>query len=293
MKILLLGSNGQLGQSLLEVSRLPSFPIGWSVVGWNRAEGDLSKPDVLISNIGAFKPDAIINAAAYTQVDRAESEQELCRTINAVAPGMLAEYCAKNNIPFVHFSTDYVYEGVGTNPHFENESCSPQNFYGKTKAEGDQRIENLGADYLIFRSSWVYSDQGKNFVKTMLKLGSEKPELRVVNDQVGGPTYALDLAKTVFDVLMSALEMKIASQFPKGIYHYCNSGFTTWADFAKVITPNTKIIGIPTSEYPTPAKRPQNSRLSLEKINKTFGVKPRSWQEALHECLNKMEKNHG
>ncbi len=286
MKILLLGSNGQLGSAMLALSRQSKFPIGWEMVAWDRSQADLSKVDELLPKIEAFAPDAIINSTAYTQVDLAEKEQELCEKVNAEAPTKIAALCARKKIPIIHFSTDYVYSGEGTEPHVESEKTNPVNFYGASKARGEEGIAASGADHLIFRTSWVFNETGKNFVNTMLRLGADRDELKVVGDQYGAPTYAHDLALYSLDAFMIGLEKKVDQKFPSGIYHLCNSGVTTWCDFAKAILPGKKIHSIPSSEFPTPAKRPSNSRMSLEKFKKTFGIEPRSWDQALNECLN-------
>jgi dTDP-4-dehydrorhamnose reductase len=290
MKVLLLGSTGQLGQAFVEMSQTEKFPIGWTLTSWGRAEGNLSEPDELLRRIEAFHPDIIINAAAYTKVDLAEQEIDLCERINTESPAMLAAYARKHHAVFVHFSTDYVYGDDGLDAHLESERLRPQNQYGRAKALGDEAVLRSGSDHLIFRTSWIYSFTGKNFVKTMLKLSETHPELKVVNDQVGSPTYAPDLAEYSLDALMQALEKKAGGEaFPAGVYHLTNSGVTSWADFAKSIIPQVSIQEIPTSEYPTPAKRPLNSRLNLEKFTRVFGIKPRDWQSALKACLAEIE----
>ncbi len=294
MKILLLGSSGQLGQAFQELANSSAFPIGWEMKAWSRGDADLSNPPELIKKIQIEKPDLIINTAAYTQVDLAEKERTLCETINAQAPGYIASYCVDANIPLIHYSSDYVYAGEGVEPHVESENHAPGNYYGQTKAEGDALLQKSGCEHLIFRTSWVFSHVGKNFVKTMLRIGVDRPELRVVSDQVGSPSYAPDLAAYSLEALMRALELKAeGKEFPSGVYHLTNSGNTSWAGFAEAILPKNKIIGIPSSEYPTPAKRPQNSRLSLEKLKQTFGITPRPWQEALKECLVRLGEQNG
>jgi dTDP-4-dehydrorhamnose reductase len=268
-----------------------------------RSEFDFAGPAALAERLSATraterlsatqnseKPDIIINAAAYTQVDLAEKDRDLCYRINAETPGVIARVCAQLNIPMVHYSSDYVYAGEGSQPHEETEVHAPLNEYGRSKALGDEAVLASGADALIFRTSWVYSHVGKNFVKTMLRL-ADKSELSVVADQIGAPTYAPDLAKLSLEALMRALEKKATgSPFPRGIYHLCNSGSTSWAGFARAILPGTRIKEIATSEYPTPASRPRNSRLSLKKLEKVFGLHPRGWQEALRDCLEAIEK---
>lgn len=298
MQILLLGANGQVGRAFQELSKTDAFPIGWSLNAWDRVRGDLSKPSDLIAAIEYAHTqtpiDVIINAAAYTQVDLAEKETEICDAINAVAPGIMAAFCKSHGIPLVHFSSDYVYSGEGAEPYLESEKHQPLGYYGASKAKGDEAVAASGCDHLIFRTSWVYSHEGKNFVKTMLRLASERSELRVVRDQVGSPTYALDLAQYSLHALMKALEMKVEGKpFPSGVYHLTNAGTTSWAQFAEVILSGKKIIGIPSSEYPTPAKRPINSRLDLNKVIETFGVHPRPWQEALVDCLKKIKEQNG
>jgi dTDP-4-dehydrorhamnose reductase len=286
MKIVLLGSSGQLGQAVQKLFASSAFPIGWQLIALERTKADLSKPESLLPVLNQLKPDAIINAAAYTQVDLAEKEKEICDIINAESPKVIARYCADQKIALIHFSTDYVYKGDGTKPHEETEILSPQSTYGKSKARGDEEIAKSGCDYLIFRTSWIYSQTGKNFVKTMLRLGKEKPELKVVEDQIGSPTYAPDLAEYAVTAFMKALEAKASSlKFPSGVYHLANAGQTSWYEFAKAIIPGTKVLGIPSSEYPTPAKRPLNSRLNLEKFKNTFAISPRPWQDALRDCL--------
>ena len=248
MQILLLGANGQVGRSLQELARTDLFPIGWTLLSWDRKEADLSEPEKLITAIDRLHSistiDAIINAAAYTQVDLAEKETDLCETVNAEAPAALAEFCKHHRIPLVHFSSDYVYAGEGDEPHLESEEIAPINRYGITKAAGDRSILESGCDHLIFRTSWVYSHEGKNFVQTMLRLGSEKKELRIVDDQVGAPTYAPDLSKYALYGLIRSMMKKVEDgDFPSGVYHLANSGNTSWAQFASTIFEVARSLG--------------------------------------------------
>jgi dTDP-4-dehydrorhamnose reductase len=297
VKILLLGPNGQLGQAWSELSRSDGFPIGWTLMPGDRNTFDLSDPEGLRRALVGLKPDVIVNAAAYTAVDRAEAESEICHRVNAESPRVIADFCNRAGIALVHYSSDYVYagdlnSGSGPEPHVETEPYAPLNAYGRSKAAGDEAVLKSGADALVFRTSWVYSHTGKNFVKTMRRLAGERPQLRIVADQIGAPTYAPDLARYSLEALMRALERKAEGRpFPTGVYHLCNSGYTSWAGFARAILPQTTIQDISSSEYPTPAQRPLNSRLSLEKFERTFGVKPRPWQEALRECLEALETN--
>lgn len=279
----------------MEIAQKPDFPIGWEFIGWSREEIDIAQLDALSEKVRALKPAVIINAAAYTYVDKAEAEAKLCQTLNVKAPEALAKICLELTIPLIHFSSDYVYAGEGSQAHVETDPHYPLNFYGMTKARGDEAIQKSGCDHLIFRTSWVYSHTGHNFVLTMLRLANEKNELRIVNDQVGAPTYAPDLAKYALEALMKAMELHLDGKpFPSGIYHLSNSETTTWYDFARAFLPKTVAIhGISTLEYPTPAKRPLNSRLSLEKFEKTFGIRPRNWHEALDECVERIEKSNG
>jgi len=282
MKILLLGANGQIGDAVQKLARTSTWPSHWELLAWTREAGDLSQPIELIRQIEETKPDLIWNAAAYTQVDRAETEPALAHLINGKTPGELAQYCKQAGIPLVHYSTDYVYDGSGDEPHLETETPNPLSEYGKSKLAGDVAIAASGCDYLILRTSWVFSNHGKNFVKTMLRLADEKRELRVVSDQVGSPSYAPDLAHHTLSAIQKALALKTEGKpFPSGIYHLCNSGATSWYEFAQAILPEYPITPISTADYPTPAKRPMNSRLSLDKVERTFGVRPRAWQEAL------------
>jgi dTDP-4-dehydrorhamnose reductase len=307
MQILLLGANGQVGRAFQDLSHTEAFPIGWTLHAWDRVSGDLSKPADLIAAIERAHTqtpiDVVINAAAYTQVDLAEKETDLCDAINAESPGALAVFCKSKSLPLVHFSSDYVYSGEGVEPHLESESHQPLGHYGTSKAKGDELVAASGCDHLIFRTSWVYSHEGKNFVKTMLRLGGEHTKLRVVEDQVGAPTYAPDLAKYALHALIQAMRQKVEfGIFPSGVYHLTNSGFTSWAQFAETIFSNVRahadalssllkverVISISSADYPTPAKRPLNSRLSLQKYINTFGITPRPWNEALSECLKEL-----
>jgi dTDP-4-dehydrorhamnose reductase len=285
MKILLLGARGQIGRSIQALSNTSYWPNDWQLYSWSREISDLSQPDVLIERIQELKPELIWNTAAYTQVDRAEEESALAYLINAQAVSEIAKHCAKANIPFVHYSTDYVYSGSGETPHLETEEPSPINEYGRSKLAGDLAIQQSGCEYLIFRTSWVFSEYGKNFVKTMYRLSKERPEISVVSDQVGSPSYAADIALYSLIAIKKAL---FQDAFPSGIYHLCNSDFVSWYDFARGILPNFPVKAIASRDFPTTAKRPANSRLSLKKISEVFDIVPRSWKAALLDCEKKL-----
>jgi len=289
-KILVFGANGQVGKAL---SRLLSRD---QVILVDRLQADLAQDGNCLSVLNHHRPQAVINAAAYTQVDLAEKEMELARKINADAPSEIASWCAQNRIPFVHLSTDYVFSGVGDTPWKESDPITPLNVYGKTKAEGEEKVSIIGGKFLIFRTSWVYDSQGKNFLRTMLKLGHERESLRIVQDQFGAPTFATEIAKGILKALESSVRM---SQFPSGIYHLCNSGVTNWFHFAEMIFEIARSQGlllkiktvepILSDEFPTPAPRPKNSRLNTQKIHDTFGIRLPEWSESLRICLQEIK----
>ena len=268
--IVVLGKSGQVAKALAEV--LP----GAKFMG--RTEFDMAEK-LDLTKLG--KPDVIINAAAYTAVDKAESEPELCNRINHIAVAELAGYCAKNNITLVHYSTDYVFNGAGYEPFTEENTKDlfPLNTYGSTKLAGERAIATSGCKYYILRTSWVYSHEGANFVKTMLRLGAERTELKIVNDQIGSPTLAADIAENTLKLL--------GSNAPYGIYNFVPDAQLSWADFAHMIIPGTKIIPIPSSEYPTPAQRPLNSRLSNKKAREV-GIYFPKLEESLNKTLCKL-----
>lgn len=292
MRALVLGSTGQVGKALLKI-------LGENALGLSRAQVDFSNPSEVVSALDRisveFHPEVVINAAAYTQVDLAEKEIDLAEKVNALTPTELAKWCRKKEIPFVHYSTDYVFSGVGKTSWKEEDPVGPLSVYGKTKLQGEKGIAEHGKDWLIFRTSWVYDAEGKNFLKTMLRLGADREELRVVQDQWGAPTYATHLAKATVEILEKLAKFQ---DFPRGIYHLCNAGETNWHGFASAIFDQArkkgislrvqKVTPILTSEYPTPAKRPENSRLSTSKVEKTFGIAIPSWQSGLEQCIKEI-----
>lgn len=282
MNGLILGGSGQVARALSAL--LPHAQV------WGRDQADFLEPDLWLPRLHELQPEWVINANAYTAVDLAENPEEFERAmqINARTPELLAGICAELDIPFVHYSTDYVYPGLeaGARPWREDDITGPLNTYGRTKLAGDEAIARTGRKWLVFRTSWVYDETGKNFVNTMLRLGAERPELRVVADQVGAPTYAGDIAWATDRALRVAMD---GVQFPSGVYHMCNGGETSWAGFAREIFALSggacRVTDIKSSEYPTPAQRPMNSRMSLEKLEKTFGIQMPHRKDALRRCL--------
>lgn len=286
-KILIFGKNGQIG---FELCRSLSYLGDLTTLG--SVECDIADPHRIIDTLDHIKPDIIVNAAAYTAVDRAESERELAFKINADAPWIMAEWASRHRALMVHYSTDYVFDGTKETPYTEEDKPAPLNVYGESKLAGDINIQNSGCDHFIFRTSWVYGTRGKNFYLTMQKLLREKEEIRVVNDQYGAPTRCRTIADVTALVLMqyiSTPEMQKKEIF--GIYNLTNSGKTTWYGFAKAIREKrlidetdskvANITPICSSEYPVPAKRPENSLLSCEKLKSVFGIITPGWKEPL------------
>ena len=277
MKILLLGKNGQVGWEL----QRSLTPLGEVIALDARSTeycGDLANLQGLAETVDALKPTVIVNAAAYTAVDRAESESDLARTINALAPGVLAEAAQRCGAWLVHYSTDYVFDGSGSKPWCESDPTGPLSVYGQTKLEGEQLIATNCTQYLIFRTSWVYAARGSNFAKTMLRLAKERDHLTVIDDQIGAPTGADLLA----DVTAHSICCAIMNPQLAGLYHLVAGGETSWHGYAKFViaqskaagmdlkTTMDKIVAVPTTDFPTPATRPYNSRLDTTKLQKTF-----------------------
>ncbi len=285
-KILVTGANGQLGWELAQAaSAYPNFEF----VFVDRNAMDLSKPDEFNGIFELFNPDAIINTAAYTAVDKAESEKELATTINAAAVKQLAHIAKERNIPFITYSTDYVFNGNATSPYLTDTTIEPVNFYGQTKAEGEQLAIAENPATIIIRTSWVFSSHGNNFVKTMMRLMKERDALNIVGDQKGRPTYAKDLALASIKMI----ELLNAGKNIKGIYHYANTGETTWFGFAKKIKAlaglECDLTAITSDQFPTPAKRPSYSVLDTQKIEKDLNIQIPHWETALQECIKKIQ----
>ncbi len=298
LKILLTGADGQVGHELLKVLPTDYEVIPTTLSGGNGfIQCDLSDIEKLRKLLSDVNPDIIVNPAAYTAVDKAEGDPTACFVLNKYVPREFAEYAAKKNIPLIHYSTDYVFDGSGNEPRNEEYPPAPKNVYGISKLAGEVAIELSGCHHLILRTSWVFSSHGHNFVKTMLKLGKDKEELSIVSDQIGAPTSARFLA----EMTKIALDKGVKEGFDKisGTYHLCNSGETSWHGFATEIFKLAREKGvelkiknvkpIPTSEYPTPAFRPLNSRLDCGKFKQTFAIgKFKAWSDALIEVINKL-----
>ncbi|QNI32364.1 dTDP-4-dehydrorhamnose reductase [Alloacidobacterium dinghuense] len=285
--ILIVGASGQVGTELQR-----SFADAGDVTAWERSVADLFHPETLRSLIRQLRPALILNAAAYTAVDRAESEVDQAMTINADAPRVLAEEAARLDATLVHYSTDYVFDGSKKSPWVENDKPNPLNVYGRTKLAGERAIQEVGGKYLIFRTSWVYGPHGQNFLRTMLRLGRERDQLKIVNDQFGAPTSSLVIANAT----RAAWDKTLTITPEYGVYHLTCAGETTWYGFAQeIFTQHQKRTGekipqltpIPSSEYPTPATRPVNSVLSNEKLQSTFGITLPDWRLALAKVMGK------
>jgi dTDP-4-dehydrorhamnose reductase len=289
--VLILGAAGQVGRELQR-----SFAGMGELVALNRAAANLAEPEQLREVVRGVAPDVILNAAAYTAVDRAEQERELVFTVNAEAPRVLAEEARRRGALLVHYSTDYVFDGSKAGPWVESDATGPLNVYGASKLAGEQAMADVGGRYLIFRTSWVYGPEGKNFLLTMLRLGRERDRLRVVDDQFGAPTSSMEIADATRGVVEKALsgESEDWSGESSGVYHMSCAGSTTWCGFARAIFERgadllggrrPEVDAIATAEYPTPARRPVHSVLSNEALYGRFGVRLAGWEAALDRVL--------
>jgi dTDP-4-dehydrorhamnose reductase len=303
--ILLIGTNGQVGR---ELNRM--LPRIGKVTPLDRQRLDLTQPEEIRRAIRTFHPAFIVNAAAYTAVDKAESEETLARAINAEAPAVMAEEARKIGASLIHFSTDYVFDGLKTFPYDEDDPANPQNVYGRTKLEGERAIQASDATHLIFRTAWVYATEGKNFLLTILRLATQREELRIVRDQIGAPTLSSELAGATTNILAQICDTEggpFSLADVSGIYHMTAGGQTSWYDFANAIlqeaaqSPATspwfaaatsnlplvarRVIPITAKEYPTPARRPAYSVLSNARLNRTFSLQLPDWQRQLHSVF--------
>jgi dTDP-4-dehydrorhamnose reductase len=287
-RILLSGATGQLGGELRETLAR----VG-TVIAPSRAELDLTDEATLRQVIRSVRPDVLVNAAAYTAVDRAETDRERCALINAVAPGVLAEETARLGALLVHYSTDYVFDGTLARPYTESDECAPLNFYGRTKLEGERAITAVGGRHLILRTSWIYGLRGANFLRTMWRLALERAEIRVVDDQTGSPTWSRSLAEATAILVPRAYAVQ--DDTASGVYHLSSAGSTTWCSFARAIlsrhdvpdgTMQPRVTPIRTEDYPTAARRPANSVLDCGRIRARFDVTIPDWQSDLERVLD-------
>jgi dTDP-4-dehydrorhamnose reductase len=285
-RIMLVGKDGQVGWELMR-----TLGTLGEVIAFNRQQLNLSHPDQIRECVREIKPDLIVNAAAYTAVDRAEEEIELARAVNAEAPGILSEEAKRINAVIVHYSTDYVFDGTKASPYTEDDTPNPLNEYGRTKLAGEQAIKAAGAQHIILRTSWVYGMRGKNFLLTILRLARERKEIKIVDDQTGAPTWSRSIAEATTQILS---EGKSSLLDKNGVYHMTASGSTTWYSFAKAILEldaNSEeqvckqLIPITTAEYPALARRPVYSVLSNEKTRNTFGAVLPEWEQGLKMAM--------
>ncbi len=288
-KILVTGSNGQLGSEFQFLAeKYPNLDFFF----FDKANLDISDKSAVQSIFEKHSFSYLINCAAYTKVDKAEEEPEIAFQINVQAIEILAQLCKANNTIFIHISTDYVYDPEHFFANDENMECSPKSNYAKSKLKGELVLSKMLERYIIIRSSWIYSSFGYNFVKTMIKLGKEKTELRIVNDQIGSPTYARDLAEAILEIIRVIEHSSEQNKF-WGTYNYSNLGFISWDEFAseifKIANLSCKIIPIPSSEYPSLASRPINSRLSKSKIADTFQLQLKHWKKSLQKCIGEID----
>ena len=286
MVVLVTGANGQLGQSIQFIAnQYPNIQFIYT----DYQELDITNFESCHTVFAKYKPQFCINTAAYTAVDKAESEAEKAHLINVIGPENLAKVCKEYNTILLHISTDFIFDGTSTQPYLETDIPNPKSVYGQTKLDGELAVQKNWEKHFIIRTSWVYSQFANNFMKTMLRLASERDSLSVVNDQIGTPTYAVDLAEVLMNIIQSSITNKPS---PFGIYNFSNEGVCSWYDFAAAIFHQKGITidlqPIPTSAYPTPAKRPSYSVLDKSKIKNTFNLKINDWKTSLNSCLNQL-----
>lgn len=293
MKVLVLGSKGQLGCCLYD----QLIKTDYEVVCASRDDIDIGDLVALSVNISSIRPDIVINASAYTAVDKAEDDRQTVDLINHLAVAHVANICRELNCWLVHVSTDYVFDGTANTPYTEEDKTNPQSIYGESKLKGELAIQLSGCKYIVIRTAWVFSEYGNNFLKTMLQLGIDRDELRIVGDQVGCPTYAQDIAKAIVSMLPSLNSRKSAS----GVFHYCGDQPCSWYEFAQAIFSEVKALGfkvpshinsIETTEYPTRAVRPAYSILECSKIGSSFGIVRSNWRNGMRQALYKLHKKN-
>lgn len=289
MKLLITGAKGQVGSELVNLAKKRNH----EVYAYGSGELDITQLEPLLQKVKQIQPEVIINAAAYTAVDRAEQEKDRAYAVNAKGSENLAKVCARYNIPLLHLSTDYVFDGDKNSPYTETDKPNPAGVYGASKLAGDRKIEQLWSKHIILRVSWVFGKQGNNFVKTMLRLAQQRDELSIVNDQFGAPTSARAISQTLLEIL--GQDNFNSTAFPWGCYHLQSEPGVTWFEFAKeifqqaqelgLLTKNIKLNPIPSSEFPTPVKRPANSKLSGSKLQQHFSITPVNWHKDLREVI--------
>lgn len=294
MRILLTGSSGQVGRALVTALA----PLG-VVAAVDRSMIDLAQPELIRARVVALRPDLIVNAAAYTDVERAEREEDAAMTANGVSVGELADTARELDVPLVHYSTEYVFDGNKTSAYVEDDPTAPLSAYGRSKLDGENRIRDSGCAYLILRTSWVYAATGRNFLTTMLRLAAEREEMRVVDDQVGAPTFAGFIAASTAQMINESMSSAAARRRVEmgDTVHLVNGGATSWFGFASAIFasdvvrergPAPRLVPIKSSEFPMRARRPANSRLSTEKARTVWKLQVPDWRESLSECLSQL-----
>src|SRR5215475_12838061 len=295
MRLLVTGANGQIGW---ELDR--SLAALGNVIALDRWQCDLSRPERLPKLIRSLKPDVIVNAAAYTAVDDAEREEQLATTVNATAVDVMAQEARTTGALLVHYSTDYVFDGLKDAPYEEADPPHPVNAYGRSKRAGEIAVQQAGGSYLILRTSWVYSARGRNFLRTILRLLREREELRIVADQTGAPTSAAHIAQATAAVIGTAVRERADGRFASGLFHLTASGATSWHGFAAAILVGAtchgllaparacRLVPVASEEYPRPAARPKNSRLACDRLHQRFGIALPYWKEGLSLCLEEM-----
>ena len=290
MRMLVTGANGQLGREL--VRQANAFNLEF--LAYSRQNLDITQPSQVKTAVAEVAPSLVVNAAAYTNVDTAENEPDLAFEVNKIAPGYLARCCADRGIALIHISSDYVFDGAKGKPYNESDPIAPLGIYGQSKAQGEVAVRSVLQNHIILRTSWLYSAYRRNFVKTMLHLGTAKKRVRVVADQFGSPTSAADLAEAVLTI---AEKIGYGDDFDWGTYHYCSNGVISWHDLAKevlhlashYVSLQTKHVeAITTADYPTPAKRPPYSALDCSRIKKVFGIDPKPWQKSLKRTIDRI-----
>lgn len=294
MRLLVAGAQGQLARAMIELAPsatdVTAFALG-------RPALDLTAPASVLKTLADFKPDVIVNAAAYTAVDKAESEPDAAMALNADGPARLAEAADKMGAILIHVSTDYVFDGTKPTPYVEDDPTAPLGAYGRSKLAGEEAVRAATARHIILRTAWVHSPFGANFVKTMLRLAADRPEVRVVDDQIGSPTYAPHLAEAILAISRTALADSGASRF--GTYHAAGAGAVTWCGMAREVMrvsaslggPSANVTAITTAGYPTPARRPANSRLDCTKLATAFGVTLPRWEDGVVECVRRLHSS--